>query len=120
MQNDEIEELFKKIASTPGVSQLAIFDADGNLLKTNIDSQELIEKIISKSLVLLDTVFSTLKKYGSGDKINLLSIRVNTDRGNIYVIRGKYFSLAFLQQAGLTIDEKKIIQMLQKIQEKFT
>jgi len=117
MHENEIDALFKKIKTKPKVKHVVIFDNKGKILKASNADLEILGKIASESLVILETVLSSLKRYGSGQKINLLSVRINTDKGNIYVIKSKYFSIAFLQEIGLTVDEKKAIQTLEQIQE---
>ncbi len=117
MRENEVESLFNRILTKPKVKHIVIFDNKGKVLKASNTNRETLGKIASESLVILETVLSSLKKYGSGQKINLLSIRINTDKGNIYVIKSKYFSIAFLQEIGLTVDEKKALQILEKIQE---
>lgn len=118
MRESEIDILFNKIKTKPKVRHIVIFDNKGKILKTSDTNLENLGKIASESLVILETVLSSLRKYGSGQKINLLSVRINTDKGNIYVIKSKYFSIAFLQEMGLKIDEKKAIHILESIQDK--
>ncbi len=117
MDNTEIEELFNRIKSKPKVKHVVIFDNNGKIIKASNVKLDVLGKIASESLVILETVLSSLKRYGSGQNVRLLSVRVNTDKGNIYVIKSKYFSTAFLQEVGLTTDEKKVIQTLREIQE---
>jgi len=116
----DLERLLRKIAKVPGISQIVVFDNQGNILRSTINDKVATEDIINKSNLLINTVHSVLAKYGSGDKINLLSIRINTEKGNIYVIKGQFFSIAFLQEFKMTLNEQKALQVLEKIQKALT
>jgi len=120
MQNNEvrneIEKMFQKISSIQGVTQLVIFDSNNRILRTNVVKPSSAKEIVHKSNNILETIFSTLKKYGSGGRISLISVRMNTEKGNIYIIKGKHVRIAFLQKAKLLVDEEKAIQILEKIQ----
>lgn len=116
----DLERLLRKIAKVPGISQIVVFDNRGNILRSTINDKVATEDIINKSNLLINTVHSVLAKYGSGDKINLLSIRINTEKGNIYVIKGQFFSIAFLQEFKMTLNEQKALQVLEKIQKALT
>jgi len=116
----DLERLLRKIAKVPGISQIIVFDNRGNILRSTINDKVATEDIINKSNLLINTVHSVLAKYGSGDKINLLSIRINTEKGNIYVIKGQFFSIAFLQEFKMALNEQKALQVLEKIQKALT
>lgn len=116
----DLERLLRKIAKVPGISQIVVFDNRGNILRSTINDKVATGDIINKSNLLINTVHSVLAKYGSGDKINLLSIRINTEKGNIYVIKGQFFSIAFLQEFKMTLNEQKALQVLEKIQKALT
>jgi len=114
-RTQEIQKILKKLSSLPNVSIIVIFDQDGKILESNTDNNTAIE-IANKSNKIIEIILSIMKKYGSKGLFNVLSTRISTDIGNIYVIKGKILRVAFLQKAALTNEEKKAIQIIKEIE----